>query len=74
MEYNFFLYEPGKGEAEGPCTGCGGPGGGRGGGEPLYEIPASKGLGAQMMHKALTVCPHCLLHKRGWDWEKGDSF
>lgn len=57
-----------------PGLGVGAPWGGWGGGEPLYKIPVSKGLGAQVMHKALTVCPHCLLHKRGWDWEKGGSF
>jgi len=50
------------------------PQGGRGWGYPLYKIPLSKGPGAQVIHKALTVCPHCLLHKRGWDWEKGESF
>lgn len=57
-----------------PGLGVGAPRGGWGDGEALYKIPMSKGLGAQVIHKALTVCPHCLLHKRGWDWEKGGSF
>lgn len=71
---NFFLDNAGKGEAEAPWFGCGGTSGGWGDGEALYKIPVSKGLGAQVIHKALTVCPHRLLHKRGWDWEKGGSF
>lgn len=57
-----------------PGLGVGAPWGGWGGGEPLYKILMSKGLGVQVMHKALTVCLHCLLHKRGWDWEKWGSF
>lgn len=64
----------GKARLKLPGLGGGAPWGGWGGGEPLYKIPMSKGLGAQVMHKAPTVCPHCLLHKRGWDWEKGGSF
>lgn len=71
---NFFPDQPGKSKAEAPWTGCGGTSGREERGFATVWSPVSKGLGAQVMHKALTVCPHCLLHKRGWDWEKRDSF
>lgn len=71
---HFFLDQPRKGQAKTLGIGCGGTSRREGGGLATVPNPRVKGPGAQVMHKALTVCPHCLLHKRGWDWEKGGSF